>query len=92
MTISGLTGRIRADLPSRDPRAAYIGASNDDSPEFYDLFVAATELMGVSHCHRAPARLTGEDRVFLEDANLLLLGGGEVERFPSLVKKIIRRL
>lgn len=77
---SGLTGRICADLPSRDPKAAYIGASNDDRVEFYDLFVATMESMGVSNCRMVPATLANEDRLFLEEADLVLLAGGNVER------------
>jgi cyanophycinase len=76
---NGLTGGIRANLPSSDPKAAYIGASNHDRAEFYDLFVAAMESMGVSNCRMVPSQLAGEDRLFLEEANLILLAGGDVE-------------
>jgi cyanophycinase len=77
---NGLASRIRADLPSSDPKAAYIGASNDDRAEFYDLFVAAMKLMGVSRCRMVPRQLADEDRLFLEEADLVLLAGGDVER------------
>ncbi|HEX3095259.1 MAG TPA: peptidase, partial [Candidatus Angelobacter sp.] len=43
-----LTERIRADLDSANPKAAYIGASNGDQPEFYTLFEAAMEAMAIS--------------------------------------------
>lgn len=76
----GLPGRIRANLATDDPRAAYIGASNDDRPEFYDLFVAAMQLIGISNCRMAPTLLSNEDRAFLERADLILLAGGDVER------------
>lgn len=76
----GLPSRIRADLDSDDPKAAYIGASNGDQPEFYDLFVAAMQAMGISNCRMAPARLSDEDRAFLDQADLILLAGGDVER------------
>jgi cyanophycinase len=77
---NGLTSGIRANLRSTDPRAAYIGASNNDRTEFYDLFVAAMELMGVSSCRMVPSQLADEDRVFLEEADLILLAGGDVEQ------------
>lgn len=77
---NGLIHRIRADLASSNPKAAYIGASNDDSSEFYDLFVAAMELIGVSHCRMVPTLLADEDKEFLKEADLLLLAGGDVER------------
>lgn len=75
----GLTGGIRANLPSSDPKAAYIGASNHDRAEFYDLFVAAMDLMGVCNCRMVPSQLADEDRLFLEEADLVLLAGGDVE-------------
>lgn len=77
---NALTGRIRENLPSSDPKAAYIGASNDDRAEFYELFVAAMDLIEVSNCRHVPIRLANEDRVFIEDADLVLLAGGDVER------------
>jgi cyanophycinase len=76
----GLPSRIRTNLDSDNPRAAYIGASNGDQPEFYDLFVAAMGAMGISNCRMAPTRLSDEDRTFLEQADLILLAGGDVER------------
>ncbi|HKV93671.1 MAG TPA: Type 1 glutamine amidotransferase-like domain-containing protein [Candidatus Angelobacter sp.] len=74
----GLPERIRQDLSS-GAKAAYIGASNHDQREFYDLFVAAMELMGISNCRMIPAQLKDEDKAFLQQAELLLLAGGNVE-------------
>ncbi len=73
-----LPERIRQDLPS-GVKAAYIGASNQDRLEFYDLFVAAMEGMGIADCRMIPAQLMEEDKAFLEQANLVLLAGGNVE-------------
>lgn len=73
-----LTERIRQDLPS-SAKAAYIGASNEDRVEFYELFVAAMEMVGITDCHMVPTRLMNEDKAFLEQAHLLLLAGGNVE-------------
>ena len=75
----GVRERIRADLPSTDPTAAYIGASNGDNPEFYGLFTAAMEIMGLSRFRMVPARLTDEHRAFLQEADLIVLAGGDVE-------------
>jgi len=76
---NNLSGAIRARLRSSDSKAAYVGASNHDRKEFYDLFVAAMQMMGVSHCHMVPSELGDEDRVFLEKSDLILLAGGDVE-------------
>jgi hypothetical protein len=76
---NALTRGIRSHLPSKNPKAAYIGASNHDRAEFYDLFVVAMKLMGISNCRMVPSQLADEDRSFLETANLVLLAGGDVE-------------
>ncbi len=75
-----LTERIRADLDSANPKAAYIGASNGDQAEFYSLFEAAMESMGISDCRAVPSQPSREDTAFLEDADLIVLSGGDVER------------
>lgn len=75
-----LAERIRADLDSANPKAAYIGASNGDQVEFYSLFEAAMESMGISDCRLVPSQPSREDTAFLEDADLIVLSGGDVER------------
>ena len=51
-----LAERIRADLDSGKPSAAYIGASNGDQPEFYSLFEDAMESMDISDCRMVPSQ------------------------------------
>jgi len=75
-----LAERIRADLDSGKPSAAYIGASNGDQPEFYSLFQAAMEAMGISDCRLVPSQPSREDILFLENAGLIVLSGGDVEK------------
>lgn len=75
-----LAERIRANLDSAKPSAAYIGASNGDQPEFYSLFQAAMDSMGISHCRAVPSQPSKEDISFIEQADLILLSGGDVER------------
>jgi hypothetical protein len=75
-----LAQRIRADLDTSNPKAAYIGASNGDQPEFYSLFVAAMESMEISDCRLVPSQPSREDILFLENADLIVLAGGDVER------------
>jgi hypothetical protein len=75
-----LSDRIRADLDSSKPSAAYIGASNGDQPEFYSLFQAAMESMEISNCRLVPSQPSKEDILFIEDADLIVLSGGDVER------------
>lgn len=60
-------------------KAAYIGASNGDHPDFYAIFVAAMEGVGVSNCRMIPSSISEEDLAFLNDADVILLAGGDVE-------------
>jgi cyanophycinase len=82
-----LAERIRADLDTANPTAAYIGASNGDQPEFYSLFVAAMDVMGISKCRMVPAQPSREDILFIEDADLILLAGGDVEQGWQVFKQ-----
>lgn len=72
--------RIREELDSPEPKAAYIGASNGDSPEFYALFQAALEGVSLRSSRMIPSSPTEEDRNFLAGADLVLLAGGDVAK------------
>ncbi len=56
---NGFTQRLKEDLPA-DPKAAYIGASNNHHTEFYDLFLAAMELIGIKQCRMVPEQLADD--------------------------------
>lgn len=60
-------------------KAAYIGASNGDNPDFYAIFVAAMEGAGIFDCRMIPASVSEDDLAFLNDADIILLAGGDVE-------------
>ncbi len=68
------------EAPLADPTAAYLGASNGDAPEFYDLFVAAMAGIGIRSCRHIPSDPQDADIEFLKAADLILLAGGEVGR------------
>ena len=59
-------------------RAAYIGASNGDAPEYYDIFVAAVSAVGVNDCRMIRSSFSSEDEAFLNGADIVLLAGGDV--------------
>jgi cyanophycinase-like exopeptidase len=71
---------IAAEAPEKQPKAAYLGASNGDAPEFYELFAGAMAEIGIRNCRQIPSQPTDEDRSFLEQADLILLSGGDVRR------------
>jgi cyanophycinase len=60
-------------------RAAYIGASNGDASEFFELFVAAMDHINLHESRMIRAEFGGDDRAFLESADLVLLAGGDVD-------------
>ena len=60
-------------------KAAYIGASNGDNPDFYAIFVSAMEGVGVFDCRMIPSAVSQPDLAFLNHADIILLAGGDVE-------------
>ena len=74
-----LADRIAAAAPAA-PRAAYLGASNGDNPDFYSIFVAAMDRVGPAECRMIPAAPSDDERAYLEAAELVVLAGGDVER------------
>ena len=60
------------------PCAAYIGASNGDRREFYEIFEAAMEAVGITDRRMIDSSFSPDDRAFLERAQLIVLAGGEV--------------
>ena len=70
--------RIRDDIDKENPKAAYIGASNGDQPEFFSIFEAAMESIGITDCRMIFSDYQSEDRDFLNEADIILLAGGDV--------------
>ena len=60
-------------------KAAYVGASNGDHPDFYAIFVSAMEGVGLVDCGMISSAVSEADLVFLNDADIILLAGGDVE-------------
>lgn len=66
--------------PEGDITAAYIGASNGDKAEYYDIFTAAMNQIGITQCRHIKAKPTSEDYTFLRTADLVLLAGGSTAK------------
>lgn len=71
---------IRRLVAHDRPRAAYVGASNGDAPEFYSIFEAAMAGAGIHERRMIPRAFRAEDRTFMGEADIILLAGGDVER------------
>ncbi len=66
-------------LARHTPRsAAYIGASNGDRPEFYGIFEAAVDAIGITDRRMIDSSFGPDDRAFLKRAQLIVLAGGDV--------------
>jgi len=70
---------MRSEIVKENPKAAYIGASNDDQPDYYELFKAGMEGIGVRDCQMIRASFPAAGAAFMEEADLILLSGGDVE-------------
>lgn len=72
--------QIALDGLARDTplTAAYIGASNGDRPEFYEIFEAAMDAVGITERRMIHSSFDRTDRTFLERAQLIVLAGGDV--------------
>jgi cyanophycinase-like exopeptidase len=80
---AALDGLVR-DTPIR---AAYIGASNGDRPEFYGIFEDAVDAIGITDRRMIDSSFGPDDRAFLERAQLVVLAGGDVRLGWTTVEK-----
>lgn len=68
-------------------RAAYIGASNGDRPEFYGIFEAAMDVIGITDRRMIASSFGPDDRAFLARTQLIVLAGGDVRLGWSTFEK-----
>lgn len=79
--------RVRRLLAGERPKAAYVGASNGDQPEFYELFRGAMEGIGVTDTRMIPSEPAASDLEWFDEADLILLAGGDVRRGFRVMKR-----
>lgn len=60
-------------------KAAYIGASNGDDPQYYSIFEAAMESVDISDRRRILSSFSSDDERFVNESDIILLSGGDVE-------------
>lgn len=71
---------IRDSVEHGVSKAAYVGASNDDNPDYYSIFLSAMNGIGIRHCRMIPTVLSAGDAAFINEADIILLAGGDVEK------------
>lgn len=80
---SGELPFIHATLDARlgrPPRAVYIGASNGDVREYFEIFETAMQAIGVADCRMIHSTFSSSDRAFLGCADIVMLAGGDAAR------------
>lgn len=88
---------LRNLIESHSCKAAYVGASNDDNPVYFSIFESAVESIGVTDYRMISASPSEAEVSFVEQADLILLSGGDVEKGwkaferSGLKQMIIRR-
>jgi peptidase E len=78
---------VRRLIERQLPKAAYIGASNGDLPEFYSIFEAAMQSVGIYDCRMIRSSLPTDDLLFLEAADIILLAGGDAYKGWKVFEK-----
>ncbi len=81
----GLLNRLWGQESPRS--AAYIGAANNDRPEFYQIFQAAMQLAGVRQTMHIRKEFTPSQRQALQSAQIILLAGGDVLEGWKIIKQ-----
>jgi Peptidase E len=71
---------IKGQVPRTAPKAAYLGASNGDDPQFYSIFEAAMGAVAIRDCRMIRSSFSSDDESFLNEADIILLAGGDVEQ------------
>src|SRR5262245_5873221 len=79
---------LKKMIPRASPKAAYIGASNSDDPEYYSIFEAAMDSVGISDCRMILSSFPSADQSFIDDSDIILMAGGDVVRGLNVFNKI----
>ena len=69
---------VSDDIGKANIKAVYIGWSNGDRPEFYELFKQGMSNLKITDCHMISSEFTATDKQNLQQADLILLAGGDV--------------
>ncbi len=77
---------VRKYILNVEPKAAYVGAANDNNPEYYSIFEAAMNNIGIVNCKMISMSFDKEDKKYVEEADLILLAGGDVVKGMNFFK------
>jgi len=75
--VTAAVGARTKSLGGITPRACYVGVSNGDMKEFYDVFVEAMKKFGISDVAHIRLPLTDSQLEFMSSCSLVVLAGGD---------------
>jgi peptidase E len=85
--LNSLKKLIHKDADVNEIKAAYIGASNNDNPQFFEIFESAMHQIGIRNCRMINSFPEKEDIDFLKSANIILLAGGDTYKGWDVIKR-----
>jgi len=68
------------DIKDIEIKAAYIGASNNDNPQYYEIFQMAFQQIDIHNCRMIKSDPDSEDTTYLKNSDIILLAGGDAEK------------
>lgn len=68
---------VLEQIDTTRPRAAYVGASNGDQSDYFQIFRGAMGFVGVTDCRMIRSAYSDDDRDYLSHADIILLAGGD---------------
>ena len=71
---------VRKVIESKPAKAAYIGASNNDNPDYHEIFDLAMRGMEIEDWRPISSSCSKSETSYLNQAELIFLAGGDVEK------------
>jgi peptidase E len=78
---------IHKEANINEIKAAYIGASNNDDPQFYEIFELAMQQIDIINCRMIKSNPDIDDNKFLKSADIILLAGGDIYKGWDVIKR-----
>lgn len=78
---------IHKEVKADEIKAAYIGASNNDDPQFFEIFELAMQQVDIRNCRMIKSISNEDDINFLKSADIILLAGGDTYKGWEIIKR-----
>ncbi len=85
--LSGIKNLFKWDINDIEIKAAYIGASNNDNPQYYEIFQMAFRQVGIHNCRMIKSDPDTADTTFLKNSDIILLAGGDAEKGWDTIRR-----